>query len=141
MVFDKLGPIFIKKIESISNFCRICDIFAFYFDNVGMKFFGLELDLLSNFSGISCQIPFHIKVVLLQFLSKNNLKYSLLDLRIEKVTSFLGFFNSLWIFFFFLSFILAGTIFSEQFTSFPHNVWFLYLFMVLTTKFFLFWWL
>ena len=93
MVFDKLGPIFIKKIESISNFCRICDIFAFYFDNVGMKFFGLELDLLSNFSGISCQIPFHIKVVLLQFLSKNNLKYSFLDLYIENVTLIVNFFK------------------------------------------------
>ena len=35
MVFNKLGPILIKKIvEDISNFCRIRDIFTFYFDNV-----------------------------------------------------------------------------------------------------------
>ena len=39
MVFDKLGPIFIKKIaETISNFCRICDICTFYFENVWVNF-------------------------------------------------------------------------------------------------------
>ena len=38
MVFDKLEPIFIKKIvESIVSFCRIRDIFTFYFDNVWMN--------------------------------------------------------------------------------------------------------
>ena len=38
MVFDKLEPTFIKKIvESIVSFCRIRDIFTFYFDNVWMN--------------------------------------------------------------------------------------------------------
>ena len=42
MVFDKLEPIFIKKIiESIVSFCRIRDIFTFYFDNVRMDFWML----------------------------------------------------------------------------------------------------
>lgn len=46
-----------------------------------------------DFSVISGQIPFHIKVVLVQFLSKNNLEYLFLkysDLLIEKVTNFIS---------------------------------------------------
>ena len=42
--------------------------------------------LLLDFSVKSCRILFHIKVVLLRFLTINNLKYSFLYLRIEKVT-------------------------------------------------------
>ena len=58
--------------------------------------------------------PFDIKVVLLRFLSKTNLKYSLLDLRIEKVALFLNYFNSSWINFFRVS--------SLQVQYFQHNL-------------------
>ena len=56
-----------------------------------------EWTLLLDFSIISCGITFHIKVVLLQFLSKIILKYSYLDLRIEKVTLLLNILNFSWI--------------------------------------------
>ena len=57
--------------------------------------------LLLDFSVKSCRIPFHIKVVLLRFLTINNLKYSFLYLRIEKVTLISQFFKFFVISFFF----------------------------------------
>ena len=60
-----------------------------------------------DFCVISCHILFHIKVVLLSFLPKSDLKYLFLDLRIENVTSCIKFFNSLCINCFWVLFLQA----------------------------------
>ena len=131
MVFDKLGPTFIKKLLKAFSI-SIGFVISLSFT---LTMFGWIL--LLDFNVISYRIPFDIKVVLLRFLSKNNLKYSFLDLHIEKVTLFLNFSNSSWINFF-LSLILAGTIFSEQFISFPHKMFdfFIYPWFWLQSSFF-----
>ena len=114
MVFDKLGPIFTKKL------LRTLAISVGFVISLPFTLIMFGSTLLLDFSVTSCRIPFHIKVVLLRFLSKNNLKYSFLDLHIEKITLFLNFLNSSWINSFWVSFLQA--IFSEQLISFPHKM-------------------
>ena len=101
MVFDRLGSMSIKKLlKTLAISVGFVISLPFTLTMSGWT-------LLLDFRVISCPIPFHLKVVLLRFFSKHNLKYSFLDLRIEKVTLFLNFLSSSRINFFWVSFLQA----------------------------------
>ena len=74
MVFDKLEP---KLLKTLLKALAISVGFVISLPFT-LTMFGWTL--LLDFTVISYRIPFHIKVVLLPFLSKSNLKYSFLHL-------------------------------------------------------------
>ena len=74
MVFDKLEP---KLLKTLLKALAISVGFVISLPFT-LTMFGWTL--LLDFTVISYRIPFHIKAVLLPFLSKSNLKYSFLHL-------------------------------------------------------------
>ena len=98
MVFDKLEPKLLKTL------LKALAISVGFVISLPFTLTMFRWTLLLDFSVKSCRIPFHIKVVLLRFLTINNLKYSFLYLRIEKVTLISQFFKFFVISFFFFEF-------------------------------------